>query len=121
MRITPINIDSVDFKRLKISEDELKTRLLIPNTICIYEKDICLIVAANRNGNIYLDVFEVVDIKKHLKSVLSAVKEAIKPFGTDTFYMEMDKKNPHNSDYFYKKSQKVFENSKKIIYRRSIK
>ena len=121
MRVKPLDIDKIDTKPFKVTKEEIQKRLLTPNTICFYEKDICLLVGANRNGNIYLDVVEVVDTKKHLKAIYKELKELLNLFGTSVFYLEIDRKNPHIKDMFYKNSEKIFENDKKTIYRRSIK
>ena len=121
MRVSVYDVEELDLKPFNITKEELLSRLLIKDSVCFYKKDTYIIVMQNRAGRIYCDILEVVNIKKHLKDVLSGVKEALKIFSTDTFYLEMDKNNPHIKDNFYKNSEKVFENDKKVVYRRIIK
>lgn len=121
MRVYPYDVEGLDLKPFHITKEELLSRLLMKDSVCLYEKGIYIIVMQNRNGKIFCDVLEVTNVKKHLKALLSGVKEALELFMTDTFYLEMDKNNPHIKDNFYKNSEKVFENSKKIVYRRVIK
>ena len=121
MKVTLANIDSFDFKAFKKDKERIEAYLLFPHSTVLVEDKIALIGARNQNGKIFFDMVETVDVKKHLKRVYSLIKEMLKVYNTDTYYMEVSKKNLHIKDNFYKNCEKVFENNQKIIYKRRVK
>ena len=73
---------------------------------------------SSRNGVLFIDTFWVDDVKNHLKGAYALLKRSI---GKEkSFYFEVQKENPALIDNWYKKSIKIYETKKKIIYKRVI-